>query len=1249
MWAPRDTSAGTSEASSPRHAARGVADAETDLPGGRVDALPFSEASRGRRREDENETEDWCVGGFDVFERRTSPLRRKRAPLVPSEFDHDALVRRALEQARGGENSLKKGVDPAHLATRAPLRALVPGNASLHRRAEEASVRERARRGLSFDTRGDTRGGTATPATPSVAFASEPNAFVKRRREANAAEAPKPSPPRTPASHGNRATASENKCSSKDSNKCDSLFVSCSPASSEASEASSFWSAEKKQKQVLGVSSRAREDANARNLEDRDEQDPIALRARVFARRRHRKRLAVIVVAQWRWFARDALESLPARMHAAWRRKRNALREWRRVAGEEASFAALRAVAAERERRLAKTLSAFTHRQAAGRVEVSRDVTVRYSTRSDGNDAMDVFGGARDHSSVCFQSAENTRMRDEKAFVASATAAAVVAFRRWRRFVKTRTTKRARRHERASLADARAASTRAKKARASLRRWREIASAKTKRRVAATRVVETAKVFFRRNRARRVFAAWRFVTRDVRTKQSLFVARLDRDRAFRFALHALDAWQDASRECRESRAVVERAWNTWDALARRARWRLGVAASHEAAKACEKTRFVVCAWRNVAKAARVKASALTFRKTHDAKRLRLCFRAAFIEPSLEARAARNADARFIATRARQALGSWRAETAAMRRTAIEITSRFASKRASSIFAKTFGAWRGPFLRRARDRRADKSKLARALATRRALVMCRAFIGWSYRARVVGRSKRRSAADATRHRRAFLASVAFTEWIARVSEVRAFDALSDAKLETARAALGATKTARAFDAWLERTKTKHARRAVVTFAERRCVHATFAKTLVAWRSFVFAKRTSRTKYARATNHYNTRRLAFHAMEAWVLVVCASRLRRAKTSVANAFRSRVAIQRHVKAWIAFVAVKKKRRDEIRDALASFRADATRAGCAAWLREGLRRRELRRERSMQKVADDAAQRAAEIWRVVARFAGRWLRVTRRRARRRASRLFDATPIFLSSAATEPPRETYGDPTEGTVESRRTTSAPAKIAMDVPVFPSSPSSRSASTRSRTGAFEGKDSDGNPSEACRVSATAVAPRRRRPPRRLDAGGGGAPSAAAPLSAVIPSTASIGRPPKRPSLSFGAPEVDAQLDARADAGHQSGDHQSGAFHGTPNADALSPARLDAHERCICEFEALKAESARIRDALKEVDASLASNAITECVASVRTASLTTAAQATRRRRAALLPAVRAAAAALGEYRSDMATSVASGW
>ena len=104
-------------------------------------------------------------------------------------------------------------------------------------------------------------------------------------------------------------------------------------------------------------------------------------------------------------------------------------------------------------------------------------------------------------------------------------------------------------------------------------------------------------------------------------------------------------------------------------------------------------------------------------------------------------------------------------------------------------------------------------------------------------------------------------------------------------------------------------------------------------------------------------------------------------------------------------------------------------------------------------------------------------------------------------------------------------------------------------------------------------------------------------------------------------------------------------YQSGAY-GTLNADALSPARLDAHERCDREFEAL-GRSRRARGALREVDASLAPNATAECVLCSNSLP-TTAAQATRRRRAALLPAQSAAAAALGEYRSDMATRPADG-
>ena len=459
MWAPRDTSAGTSEASSPRHAARGVADAETDLPGGRMDALPFSEASRGRRREDENETEDWCVGGFDVFERRTSPLRRKRAPLVPSEFDHDALVRRALEQARGGEFSLKKGVDPAHPAAVAPLRALVPGNASLHRRAEEASVRERARRGLSFDTRGDG-GGTATPATRRSPSPSEPNAFVKRRREANAAEAPKPSPPRTPASHGNRATASENKCSSKDSNKCDSLFVSCSPASSEASEASSFWSAEKKQKQVLGVSSRAREDAKRSKPRRPRRAGPYSssrasLRASSppQASRGDCRRAVALVRARTRW----------NRCRRGCTPRGDGKNETRSASGAASPARRLRSRRCAPSRRsasgeLAKTLSAFTHRQAAEREvsrDVSRDVTV-HSTRPVPTETTRwTSSEALATTPPCVFSLLKTHGCVMRRLSSPRPPPPVVAFRRWRRFVKTRTTKRARRTKRASLADAR--------------------------------------------------------------------------------------------------------------------------------------------------------------------------------------------------------------------------------------------------------------------------------------------------------------------------------------------------------------------------------------------------------------------------------------------------------------------------------------------------------------------------------------------------------------------------------------------------------------------------------------------------------------------------------------------------------------------------------------------------------------------------------------------------------------------------
>ena len=262
-----------------------MADTRTDLLE-RVDATVFSEAHRGRRRDDENEAEDWRVGGFDVFERRSSPLRRKRAPLVPGEFDHDELVRRALERARVDV----KAVGSARLATttpRIPLRALVPGNAGLHRGVSEerasALVRDRSRRGVSFDD-------FDSAMTPTTVSASA---------EASA-------PTRTPTAERFVGTPSD--------------------ASSAWSAESNAWSAEmdaatsssRKEGVRLFVSSGSPSFGERQTDGCSSEETLKRQRRRLDARRRHRKRLAAIVVAQWRWFARDALENLPSKMHFFW-------------------------------------------------------------------------------------------------------------------------------------------------------------------------------------------------------------------------------------------------------------------------------------------------------------------------------------------------------------------------------------------------------------------------------------------------------------------------------------------------------------------------------------------------------------------------------------------------------------------------------------------------------------------------------------------------------------------------------------------------------------------------------------------------------------------------------------------------------------------------------------------------------------------------------------------------------------------
>jgi protein SFI1 len=943
MWAPRDSSAGTSRASSPRREeTREVADTRTDLLGC-VDATVFSEAHRGLRREDEN-AEDWRVGGFDVFERRTSPLRRKRAPLVPGEFDHDELVRRALERARVDV----KAVGSAHLATeitpRIPLKALVPGNAGLHRGVAEhrASVRERSiSRGLSFD---DVKINSAVTVSATVSATTE---------------AYEPETTRTPTAerldeHHSPSVASSAWSAESNASRVELLAKASSSSSRNVTGVRLFGDSSSVYYPNEGGEHTTDTYPSEETLLRQREEEQRRLQQN--ARRRHRKRLATIVVAQWRWFARDALENLPSKMHFVWRLKRETFAVWRGVAGEAASLAALRLVAAERERRLRNTVRAFEERK-------ERRVS------------------------------ERTREEASRRFVAATAAAAAVRFFRWRSFVRRKSMKRAREKELSALAEARAASSRIAKKRALLRRWFHVARKKKTKRDAETRIVNASNAFFDATKRRAAFLEWRRAFRDETRKRALFIARLDRDRAFRNGLQTFLAWRDERARPKTLRrelkirardffqtTFVRKTWTAWrfdalsflkqerldkrhvwdvlDALVQSARWRLGVAAAHFAAKTDMRRKSILKLWRDVARDSANEAAAETYARTVVRKRiLRAVFSHAFANPSRDAFFARRADAHLMRRRAAASLRAWRFTTE--RERVREVTKKRASSfRAVRLVAKTFGAWCGPFLSRARSKRLESRKLLKAVATRDALVKCRAFIGWSYRSKVVGRGKRRIFNDAVRFQRAFLTTRAFTGWVSFTEAERASDALSDAKLATATAALQATFVGRVFDAWLENVKTKIARRLVSALATRRFVKTVTRRALLGWKARCEQKKASRERLVVAMDHYDRKRLTFTALEAWVVFLVRRRLKGANASKAEAHHARQTLGVRFAAWIAYVEARRAKRLAIRDALDAHTMDAIKHACASWLREGLRRREERRERSLESVADDAAR---------------------------------------------------------------------------------------------------------------------------------------------------------------------------------------------------------------------------------------------------------------------------------------------------
>ena len=258
----------------------------------------------------------WHVAGFDVFSTRVSPLRRKRVPLTPNDFDCDGVaVARTLREARGGADVGSAHRDPPVTnpnTTRVPLQKLVPGNKTLHRKVAQV-------RGL-LSNEMDLSPGV----TISVGSGSSPSDSalgVKSRLIAHTA---------TPDAVVDFSRSA----------------VDFSPSFSIAST-SSAWSAERTN--VRPSPSSAIDESRhyvATNETNETASETAAETAETAAardaRRRHRKRLAKIVVSQWRFFAGDALECLPGTMHQRWRVKNNVLKQWHRVAVEESSLAALR-------------------------------------------------------------------------------------------------------------------------------------------------------------------------------------------------------------------------------------------------------------------------------------------------------------------------------------------------------------------------------------------------------------------------------------------------------------------------------------------------------------------------------------------------------------------------------------------------------------------------------------------------------------------------------------------------------------------------------------------------------------------------------------------------------------------------------------------------------------------------------------------------------------------------------------------
>jgi hypothetical protein len=106
-----------------------------------------------------------------------------------------------------------------------------------------------------------------------------------------------------------------------------------------------------------------------------------------------------------------------------------------------------------------------------------------------------------------------------------------------------------------------------------------------------------------------------------------------------------------------------------------------------------------------------------------------------------------------------------------------------------------------------------------------------------------------------------------------------------------------------------------------------------------------------------NDARDRRYAYGALEGWVRYVVTRRRKTRNMGAATRHRSKVLATNAVAGWREWKRAREAKRLRFSDALSMHSADLLREGAAAWLTEGLRRQEARREAATAAAAEREA----------------------------------------------------------------------------------------------------------------------------------------------------------------------------------------------------------------------------------------------------------------------------------------------------